>query len=346
MTDKRITIVDQERGLARAGQVANGHAARSAFADYHSRKAANTLRHQRADLATFAEFLNRAGVEPSVAPDELYEDAEAWRGVTWGLVQAFRDWMVQRGDAIGTINLRLSTIKTYAKLAVKAGALAIEDLAAIRLVDGYPRKEAKRIDEARPVTRRGDKKAAPVRISRKQARRLRRQPDTPQGRRDALLMCLLLNHGLRVGEVVRLQVGAFDLKAGKLTFYRPKVDKIQTIELNPDTLSALRAWFDSGDAPMMATEPILRNSRKGGELTTAGMKERAVTARVKALGERVGLEGLSAHDCRHYWATSMAEQGVAEFRLQEAGGWSSLAMPRRYVADAKIANEGMAGLPI
>jgi integrase len=39
-----------------------------------------------------------------------------------------------------------------------------------------------------------------------------------------LLMCLLLDHGLRVGEVVRLQVADVDLKAGELRFYRPKVE--------------------------------------------------------------------------------------------------------------------------
>jgi hypothetical protein len=32
---------------------------------------------------------------------------------------------------------------------------------------------------------------------------------------------------------------------------------------------------------------------------------------------------------------------VDPFRLQEAGGWNSLALPRRYVEAAKIANEGM-----
>ncbi len=33
---------------------------------------------------------------------------------------------------------------------------------------------------------------------------------------------------------------------------------------------------------------------------------------------------------------------VDVLRLQEAGGWSSLAMPRRYVEEAQIANDGMA----
>jgi integrase len=71
------------------------------------------------------------------------------------------------------------------------------------------------------------------------------------------------------------------------------------------------------------------------------MSERAITQRVRVLGGEVGLTGLSAHDCRHYWATYWARK-VDVLRLQEAGGSPSLAMPRRYVEDSEIANEGMA----
>jgi integrase len=141
--------------------------------------------------------------------------------------------------------------------------------------------------------------------------------------------------------VARLKVSDFDLKAGELRFYRPKVDKEQTHKLTADTLRAARAWFDCGEAPLAAAAPVLRASRKGGALTGAGMTERAITDRVRVLGQAVGLEGLSAHDCRHYWATFWADK-VDVLRLQEAGGWSSLAMPRRYVEEAQIANEGMA----
>ena len=80
-----------------------------------------------------------------------------------------------------------------------------------------------------------------------QAARLKAQPDTPQGRRDALLLCLLLDHGLRVGEVAGLAVRDFDLAAGELRFYRPKVDKIQTHRLTADTLAAARAYLAAGD---------------------------------------------------------------------------------------------------
>ena len=76
-------------------------------------------------------------------------------------------------------------------------------------------------------------------------------------------------------------------------------------------------------------------------MTHAGMSKRAVTARVRALGRRAGIEGLSAHDLRHTWATLAARNGTPLERLRDAGGWASLAMPARYVAAAEISNEGI-----
>ena len=71
------------------------------------------------------------------------------------------------------------------------------------------------------------------------------------------------------------------------------------------------------------------------------MSDRAITDRVRALGEEIGIEGLSAHDCRHFWATQAARNGTPVNRLQDAGGWSSPAMPLRYVEAAKVANDGV-----
>jgi hypothetical protein len=55
------------------------------------------------------------------------------RGVTWDLVEAFRNWMVSEGDAVRSINVRLSTVTAYAKLATKAGVRSAEELAMIRV---------------------------------------------------------------------------------------------------------------------------------------------------------------------------------------------------------------------
>lgn len=331
------TAIDTAAKLAAAGQAANQAAAKHTFADYASRKAKNTVRSQGFDLAVFADYLAIAGV--TVDADALQTDPAAWQGVTWGLVEGFVKWQLQAGHAVSSINRRLSTVKAYGKLAAKAGAISAQELALIRTVAGYGQKEAKRVNEGRTVARVGHKKADHTPISDEQAKALRTHPDTPQGRRDAVLMCLLLDHGLRAGEVAALTVANVDLKKGMLTgFYRPKVDKTQNHKLSADTLRALRAWFDSGDAPALGA--LLRGSRKGGSLTEAGMSTTSISDRVRTMGADLGIDNLSAHDCRHYWATRWAGK-VDLFRLQEAGGWNSLAMPRRYVERSAVANEGM-----
>ena len=345
MTMKAIIPSEDHNRQIIVGAAAD-HAARSGvFSDYQMRRAANTLRRQRDDLATFAEYLTEVQFYAEVTghAEQLYHDAEAWGNITKGLIAGFVRWLLQNGYAVGTVNLKLSTVKQYAKLAFQAQALSAEQHALIRTVTGYQFKEHKQINEKRNAdgvaTRKGVKKAEAVSLDKAQVKALKTQPDTPQGRRDALLMCLLLDHGLRVGELAALEVTAFDLAAGLMIFDRPKVNKVQTHDLTPDTLRAVRAWFASGDAP--AAGKLLRGSRKGGRLTEVGMSERAITQRVADLGALIGVAGLSAHDLRHSWATRAARNKTDAFDLRDAGGWNSLAMPSRYVEAAKIANEGV-----
>ncbi|MFT3892991.1 MAG: site-specific integrase [Anaerolineales bacterium] len=158
-----------------------------------------------------------------------------------------------------------------------------------------------------------------------------------------MIMCLLIDHGLRVGEIAILTRKAFDMKAGTFTFYRPKVNKTQTHELTADTRKAAAAYFKI-DAP---SEGILwRRSCKGTSKLSNQMSElsatRALTKRVELLGRHAGIEGLSAHDCRHHWATFEARSKTPLNRLMDAGGWNSPAMPMRYIEAAHIANEGTA----
>ena len=108
--------------------------------------------------------------------------------------------------------------------------------------------------------------------------------------------------------------------------------------LTSDTLRAALSYLYH-DAPAIGS--LLRASRKDSRLHDVGMTARAITARVRALGQTVGVEGLSAHDCRHCWATQAARNGTPIDRLQDAGGWASPSMPLRYVEAAKIANEGV-----
>lgn len=306
--------------IARAGAAANASAARRVFLSYRDRLADHTRRRHDSDLATFATYLGAIGLD-TVGDTTLSSDPRAWAGITWGLVAGFVAWQSSEGYAIGSINVRLSTVKTYARLAAKAGALSADEYAQIKLVEGFRHAEGRRIDAKRETTRKGGKKAAPVSISEAHAELLKNQAD-PQ---DRLLMCLLLDHGLRVGEVASLVAEDFDLSRGVLRFYRSKVDKTQSHRLSTETLAACLAFpfmSDKTGVPLFGVE-------------------RTIQRRVAALGARVGLARLSPHDARHYWATAALRAGTPIKALQDAGGWSSPAMPLRYAESAEIANDGV-----
>jgi integrase len=123
-----------------------------------------------------------------------------------------------------------------------------------------------------------------------------------------------------------------------LIFYREKVDLTQTHELTKDTRAALRRYLEY--AELQPEDYLLRGSRRSGKLE-GRMSERAITARVNALGERIGVSQLSAHDGRHTWATLAIKAGTDVKALQIAGGWKSPHMPIKYAEAGRIANEGV-----
>jgi integrase len=285
---------------------------------------------------------------------DFYQSAADWQGVTFGLVAGFKEWLLQQGFAIASVNRRLSCVRKFCALAAAAGMLSGNNLALIQTVRTIRKSAGLERDKQRARTRikqvtlrRGakaghtrpaSKKTKAVGLTTEQAKQLKQQPNTPQGRRDALLMRLLLDQGLRAGEVAALQVTDFQLKSRQVTFWREKVKMEQTHNLTADTYRALMAYLEAGDAPALG--PLLRGSRKSGRLDGPGMTTTAISQRVRTLGAAIGITGLSAHDCRHAWATAHGRSGTGEIALVEMGGWTSTATAKRYIAASKIANAG------
>ena len=56
-------------------------------------------------------------------------------------------------------------------------------------------------------------------------------------------MCLLLDHGLRVGEIAILKRNQIVLRSRLLAFYRPKVEEPQIDRLTNDTYEAARTFL-------------------------------------------------------------------------------------------------------
>src|ERR1051326_602552 len=176
--------------LEQAGRFADEAAARSIFDEYLRRLAKETRRRYPPDFVLFTGYLAQAGI----ATGDFMYDPEAWQGMTWGLVQGFVEWQLQAGYAIASINAHLATIKAFAARATQAGVLTAEAYGRIALVKGYRRAEARHLAEQRPVQRVGTKKARPRFLTLQEVALLKQQPDTPQGRRDACLVTLFLDH--------------------------------------------------------------------------------------------------------------------------------------------------------
>ncbi len=372
MDEQAIVTTETENELALVGQMANEAAQHHVFHDYHLRRSKNTIATHRAGLVAWVRYLQEVGAARSLVDtavswaadtfDEngrieiqqyteaintspltvraaLYCQSEptAWTGTTWGLVEGFVKWLLNEGYSVATVNQRLSSLKVYLRLAMKAGVIPVAEHALMREVRGYGRTEGKRVDERREQTRVGHKKAEALVLADAQVRKLKRDHDnTPQGIRDWLLLTLFLDLGLRVSEVAGLKCD--DFGNGRVIVYRQKTDTTDTLLLSPDIEAALEAYqphLRSGEAP------LLRGSRKNKKLTNGNMSQRAISNRIRLLGrDLLGVWELSPHDLRHTWATHAAKYNDP-FALRDAGGWTNMQTPSRYVERRKVANEGI-----
>src|SRR6266700_3759130 len=322
MNDETAIIISPSASLAGISAKAEEFSKATRLTRYHEGLRDETIRRQKTDLRKFARFLASIGVQAG----DFYHELNAWQGMSAGLLEAFIEWQKIAGYSIGTINVRLATMKAYCHLAYDVGILDIDIHTHIQGVKGIQRKQARNIDARRPISRLGYKKAQAVEIPIELLPALKHPATGFLAKRDALLMCLLLDHGLRVGEIAILKRNAIALRSRLLTFYRPKVDEPQTDRMTDDTLVAARAY--------LATLPAKQESLF--DLALISIQER-----VRTLGELAGIQGLSPHDCRHSWASRAASHGTPLDRLKQAGGWSNIQTPLRYIKDSAIANDGV-----
>ncbi|MFZ5910404.1 MAG: tyrosine-type recombinase/integrase [Chloroflexota bacterium] len=336
--DTLTTITAPE--ITAMGEAANQAAARCVFALYQERRPPNSQRNQRAALDAFTAFLQSLGVQPA---GDLYEDPSAWQGITWGTLQAFQLFLVRAGYALGTVNGRVSTVRLYMGLANQAGYIPDGEILRAQGVKGYSRKEAVDLDARRKAegtpTRKGAKKSQAVTITEDQARQLcALRNDTPQARRDALLMSLLINHGLRVSEIAALTVESFDMEKRMVTFTRFKTGRVSRHRIRGATWQRLTAYLQS-DHPGSGGL-WLASTKSGALLPGSRMSTRAIGQRVADLGRGMGLDHLSPHDCRHAGATAIADDPKSSLgALMSWGGWESASSASRYIEAGEADND-------
>jgi integrase/recombinase XerC len=240
--------------------------------DFLSRRSENTRRAYDGDLQKFAEFMDAP--TPAAAVDALIALGPARAN---HMLARYRDHMAKANLAPATRNRRIAAIRAAIKLARKLGMLT-----------WTLEVENERSRAYRETAGPGEAAFAKM---------LKRA-----GPRDAAIICLLHDLGLRRAEAISLDLEHVDLKAGKVSVLgKGKVERHQ-MTLAPETKSALAKWIAlRGDAP----GPLFFGTRgraKGGRLTGS-----SVYSLVKALGREARIGRVTPHGLRHTAITEALE---------------------------------------
>ncbi|MBK8986356.1 MAG: site-specific integrase [Chloroflexi bacterium] len=326
-----------------AGQLANEKAAGDVFADHMRHKSEETKKAYKITVNLFSQALAEIHIN---RPTDLHlTDPRAWRGVTWAMVQGYRDWLSAKGYAIGSINQRLSIIRKMADLAGQAGVIPEDERLRIRDVAGFTRKTGRRVNEQREVTRISNQKDASNFLDRDQVKLLLTAlPENPQGRRDQLMVGMFIYLGMRVSELVALSMSDIDLVGGILHIYRQKTDTDSQLDMPAPLRQILREYLkvrpeELGDGRLLAASRRVAVSvnLEGSELLPRAMSKRAVQGRVRRLGQDIlGIDDLSPHDMRHSLAETFAEKEISEAAAMDVLGWSTSVMYHHYRKRNKV----------
>jgi len=154
--------------------------------------------------------------------------------------------------------------------------------------------------------------------------------DEPLSQRDQALFELVYSTGLRVGELVALNLDAVDLKNMTVMVRRGKGAKDRLVPFGPPAAAALKAWLalrpELVDPQKEDGQRALFLGRRGGRLNDREVR--------RVLEARLANRGLdrhySPHSLRHSFATHLLSAGADLKAIQEMLGHSSLATTERY----------------
>ena len=166
-------------------------------------------------------------------------------------------------------------------------------------------------------------KPLPTVLTVDEAFRLMESPGAHEGLRDRAILELLYSSGIRVGELVGLNLSHLDTDLG-IVRVMGKGRKERIVPIGSKAIEALKAYLERrgnlGD-----DEPLFLNLR-GGRLTA-----RSVGRLVKKYTRRSGIfRNVSPHSLRHTFATHLLDAGADIREIQEMLGHASLSTTQRY----------------
>jgi len=157
--------------------------------------------------------------------------------------------------------------------------------------------------------------------------------------RNRAVVEILYGVGLRVGELVRLDVEDFDFERGEVRVFG-KGNKERIVPVPRLARDATRCYLearalavDGGLSRGLRGQPLFVSLRKGPGAMPRRLGERDVRRILTAQGRQAGLiERVHPHRLRHSYATHLLDMGADLREIQELLGHASLSTTQKYTA--------------
>lgn len=233
--------------------------------------------------------------------------------VTDWSIRALRGWLVwlhEQGYSRSTIARRLAAARTFGRFLCRQGVLQVNPAQSLR----GPRQERK----------------LPHFLTQEQVNRLLQAPSivTWQGLRDRAILEVLYSAGLRVSELVGLDLDDVDLSEGFLQI-RGKGKRERLALLGPAAQQALAEWLAAREAFLRqrrANVLAIFVNRFGTRLSS-----RSVGRLLQTYLRQAGIDTrTSPHTLRHTFATHLLDAGADIRGVQELLGHKQLTTTQIY----------------
>ena len=279
----------------------------------------HTVRAYESDLTQFLAFLAQElnCRRAEVAPRELDRVQ----------VRAFLGDLHKRGNSRASAARKLAAIRAFGRFLRREGIVQGDPAALV----GTPKREQR----------------LPAHLGEAEVTRLLEMPDAsrPLGRRDRAILELFYASGLRLSELVGLDVEDLNLSS-RVVRVLGKGRKERIVPFNRSAEAALRAWLKDWEA--LSLDGVRRSAvgARGSAVGARGRKpanplflnyqgrrlstrsvDRLVRKYVAACSTRLGI---SPHALRHSFATHLLERGADLRAIQELLGHARLSTTQRY----------------